>query len=68
MLVAVRGGWQGAEEKLRPRGDGMRRTALSLGARGESRASEGSMSDAEAWRDEENELKEALAALGSDGM
>jgi hypothetical protein len=39
MLAAVRGGWQGVEEKpkLRPRGDGMRRTALSMGARGGSR-------------------------------
>jgi hypothetical protein len=31
-------------------------------------AGEGSRSNTEAWRDEENELKEALAALGSDGM
>ena len=29
-------------------------------------AGEGSKSDAEAWRDEVNELKEAQAALGSD--
>ena len=53
--------WTEEEEKpkLRRSGDGMGRTALSLGARGER----GSRSDAEARRDEANELKEAPAAL-----
>jgi hypothetical protein len=55
----------GEEEKtaLLRSGAGMRRTV----GRGRLRtAGEGSGSDAEAWRDEANELKEAPAALGFD--
>ena len=55
-----------AEEKPKPRrrrcGVGMRWTALSKGARGESREQR-ERSDAEAWRDEVNELKEPWRRL-----
>jgi hypothetical protein len=65
MLAAIRGGWQGAEEKpkLRPRGGGKCGGLPSPWAHVARTAGEGSRSDTEAWRDEENELKKAPTAL-----
>jgi hypothetical protein len=65
MLAAIRAGWQGVDEKpkLRPRGDGKCGGLPSPWAHVVRTASEGSKSDTEAWRDEDNELKKAPAAL-----